>query len=195
MALTDKQQAFVREYLVDLNATAAAQRAGYPHPNKQGPRMLVNAGIRAAIDDAMFDRAERVQVKADDVLRELKAIAFSDIGDIIDYTGDEPALKPAWHIPKRARRTISSIKVKRVRVRGSDPPREVETQEFKQWSKLDALDKLMKHLGLLKEPALLEAFLGTLPGPVADRIRGRLAELIRGGSSQPSTNGTNGHGG
>ena len=48
MSLTQKQEAFVAEYLVDLNATAAAERARYEHPNKQGPRMLVNVGIAKA---------------------------------------------------------------------------------------------------------------------------------------------------
>jgi phage terminase small subunit len=48
--LTPKQRVFVLAYLEDLNATDAARRAGYAHPNKQGPRMLVNVGISNAIE-------------------------------------------------------------------------------------------------------------------------------------------------
>ena len=195
--MTGKQAAFVREYLVDLNATAAYKRAGYKckndHVAEANAHLLMrNHEVAVAIDDAMFDRAERVQVSADDVLRELKALAFSDVGDIIDHTGDVAALKPANQIPKRARRAIASVKVKRyVEGRGEDAV-EVETQEFRLWSKLDALDKLMKHLGLAKEPLPLEVLIGYLPSELASGLRGELAGLLRPGCGVPSGD-TNGH--
>jgi len=72
MSLTAKQEAFVAEYLVDLNATAAAERAGYEHPNKQGPRMLVNVGIAKAIASAQAKRSERTEVTQDYVLTAIK---------------------------------------------------------------------------------------------------------------------------
>ena len=68
MSLTQKQERFVAEYLVDLNATAAAERAGYEHPNKQGPRMLVNVGIAKAIASAQAKRSERTEITQDYVL-------------------------------------------------------------------------------------------------------------------------------
>ncbi len=68
MSLTQKQEAFVAEYLVDLNATAAAERAGYEHPNKQGPRMLVNVGVAKAIASAQAKRSERTEITQDYVL-------------------------------------------------------------------------------------------------------------------------------
>ena len=68
MSLTPKQEAFVAEYLADLNATAAAERAGYEHPNKQGPRMLVNVGIAKAIASAQAKRSERTEITQDYVL-------------------------------------------------------------------------------------------------------------------------------
>lgn len=69
--LTDKQSAFVREYLVDLNATQAAIRAGYSErtANAQAGRLLANVGIREAIETAQAKRARRVEIKAEDVLR------------------------------------------------------------------------------------------------------------------------------
>ena len=72
MSLTPKQEAFVAEYLVDLNATAAAERAGYEHPNKQGPRMLVNVGIAKAIASAQVKRSERTEITQDYVLTAIK---------------------------------------------------------------------------------------------------------------------------
>ncbi len=71
MSLTPKQEAFVAEYLVDLNATAAAERAGYEHPNKQGPRMLVNVGIAKAIASAQAKRSERTEITQDYVLNSI----------------------------------------------------------------------------------------------------------------------------
>jgi len=72
MSLTQKQEAFVAEYLVDLNATAAAERARYEHPNKQGPRMLVNVGIAKAIASAQAKRSERTEVTPDYVLTSIR---------------------------------------------------------------------------------------------------------------------------
>ena len=72
MSLTQKQETFVAEYLVDLNATAAAERARYEHPNKQGPRMLVNVGIAKAIASAQVKRSERTEVTQDYVLTAIK---------------------------------------------------------------------------------------------------------------------------
>jgi phage terminase small subunit len=113
MALKPKQELFVAEYLVDLNATAAAARAGYKHPNKQGPRLLVNVGVAARIQELKRQRSERVQADADQVLREQLWLAHSDIADILDFSGEEPQLRPAREIPKHAHRAIASMKVRR----------------------------------------------------------------------------------
>lgn len=71
--LTPKQEAFVREYLVDLNATQAAIRAGYSAKtaNVAGARLLANAKVAEAVAEAKTKRAERVQVTADWVLERL----------------------------------------------------------------------------------------------------------------------------
>lgn len=68
--LNPKQERFVAEYLKDLSATAAAKRAGYSErtAHAQGPRLLAHAGIAAAIQAAMDQRAERTEITADSVL-------------------------------------------------------------------------------------------------------------------------------
>jgi phage terminase small subunit len=138
--LSPKQQRFVLEYLRDYNATAAAERAGYAHPNKQGPRLLVNVGVAEAVKAGLREQEERIKVDADRVLRELKLIATSDPGEIFDFSRDgEPTLRPANTIPPMARRLISSLKI------GKYGP------EVKLWSKDAALDKLMRHFGLYKD--------------------------------------------
>lgn len=75
--LTAKQAAFVEEYLVDLNATAAAIRAGYASKSarKVGSNLLTLPHIQAAIQEAMAERRERVEVTQDYVLARLKAEA------------------------------------------------------------------------------------------------------------------------
>jgi hypothetical protein len=89
-----------------------------------------------------------VQVDADEVLREQMALAHSDIGDVIDFTGDEPRPKAPRDVPKHARRAISSMKVRRSREgRGPDAP-EVEIIEITFWDKPKALRDLGEPLGL-----------------------------------------------
>lgn len=86
-ALRPKHVRFVQEYLIDLNATQAAIRAGYSAKTaeQQGPRLLGNAGIAKAIFEAEQRRSARTEIAADAVLHELSAVGFSDIGDILDF--------------------------------------------------------------------------------------------------------------
>jgi len=67
--LTPKQEKFVEEYLVDLNATQAAIRAGY-HP-KMAAQLVAKPSIQKAVEDAKKAQAKRVRITADDVLRDL----------------------------------------------------------------------------------------------------------------------------
>lgn len=77
MALTAKRAAFVREYLIDLNATQAAIRAGYSPKTAQmqGSRLLSNVMVRDAIEAATGDRMARLEWSADDIMRDLREIA------------------------------------------------------------------------------------------------------------------------
>ena len=72
--MTPRQQRFVDEYLVDLNATQAAIRAGYSArtAEQQGPRLLGNVEIAKAVQAAQQVRSDRVQITQDDVLRGLR---------------------------------------------------------------------------------------------------------------------------
>ena len=74
--LTAKQQRFVDEYLVDLNATQAAIRAEYSGKTAHscGPRLLANAGVAAAIALAKRERAEATKIDAEYVLKRLHQI-------------------------------------------------------------------------------------------------------------------------
>lgn len=109
--LTEKQVAFVREYLIDLNASAACRRAGYSRKcvSVQGKQNMENPQIRAEIRKALTRRAKRLSVKADDVLRSLAEIANLDktqafhVRDGLLYVTDTDLLPPAL------RRCISEV--------------------------------------------------------------------------------------
>jgi phage terminase small subunit len=91
--LTPKQALFVQEYLVDLNATQAAIRAGYSAKTapEQGSRLLINVNVSEAIQKAQIHRAKRLKRTADDVLADILRI-----GRKAEETGEfGPALKAA----------------------------------------------------------------------------------------------------
>ena len=85
--LTAKQERFCEEYLIDLNATQAAIRAGYSveSAGSIGSENLTKPEIRARIDTAMAERSKRTGINADRVLRELGRIAFLNPTKVIDF--------------------------------------------------------------------------------------------------------------
>lgn len=88
MALTEKQKRFVAEYLVDLNATQAAIRAGYSEKTAEqmGYQLLQKTSVQKAVQIAMKDRQQRTEITQDMVLDELGKVAFSKAADYTDST-------------------------------------------------------------------------------------------------------------
>lgn len=84
--LTDKQECFVAEYLVDFNATAAAKRAGYSENSASeiGYQLLQKTSVQTAVRQAVEDRAKRTNLKQDQVVQELCQVAFSPASDASD---------------------------------------------------------------------------------------------------------------
>ena len=89
MPLTPKQERFVTEYLVDLNASQAALRAGYSPRTapQQGSRLLKNVDVQAAIATKQTHQLQAVEVRIEDVLRDLKAIAHTDLQTLTEQSG------------------------------------------------------------------------------------------------------------
>ncbi|MFA6700924.1 MAG: terminase small subunit [Thiomicrospira sp.] len=87
MALKQRQQKFVEQYLIDLNATQAAIRAGYSahYANTNAFKLLQNTAIASAVTDAMKLRSERTEITQDRVLTELAKIGFSDIRQAVKW--------------------------------------------------------------------------------------------------------------
>lgn len=86
--LTEKQKRFCEEYLIDLNATQAAIRAGYKAKTarSQGQRMLTKVDIQRRITDLMKERSDRTALTSDSVLQELSHIAMAED---VEITGKE----------------------------------------------------------------------------------------------------------
>ncbi|HGE8458742.1 TPA: terminase small subunit [Serratia marcescens] len=110
MALTDKQEIFCREYLVDLNATQAAIRAGYSGKTaqEQSSRLLSNVMVQDRISVLKLERNEQVGVDAAYVLRRLTEIDQMDVLDVLLANGE---LKPVKDWPKVWRTTLSGMDV------------------------------------------------------------------------------------
>lgn len=96
--LTAKQEAFCREYLIDMNATQAAIRAGYSSKRADaiGYENLRKPEIAAAIQAAMSARSEETKIDAEWVLRRLARDATADVADLYDELGH---LKPVHDWP------------------------------------------------------------------------------------------------
>ena len=106
--LTPKQQRFVEEYLIDLNATQAAIRAGYSEKTAKeiGSENLTKPNIAKAIEEAQNKRAEQTQIDAAYVLRRLVEIDQMDVLDIMD---DQMKIRPVNEWPKVWRQYVVNL--------------------------------------------------------------------------------------
>jgi phage terminase small subunit len=144
--LTLKQQRFTAEYCVDLNAAAAYRRAGY---NARGnaaeacaSRLLSNAKVQKIIQAREKIATSRLEVNAENLLREASALAFSDIRKLFNPDG---SLKSIHELDDRTAAAISSIEVGQVMSEGSVTGR---ICKIKLWDKNSAQERLFKHLRL-----------------------------------------------
>ena len=137
--MTDKQARFCEEYMIDLNATQAAIRAGYSPKtaNEQAARLLANVSIQNRIAQLQAEQSRRTGVSADRVVRELAKVAFVNAGDLIDAR--TASLKRDAAPDDLA--AVQSVKVKTFGEDGLE-------QEVKLADKLKALDLLGRHLGM-----------------------------------------------
>ena len=144
--LTDKQRAFVFEYMCDLNATQAAIRAGYSKRTAQkiGSENLLKPLISAEIEKAIEERAERTKVTANQVIQELAKIAFANISDYVTWDDTGIKLKKDVSITEEQKAAISEI----VETRSG---KITTSRKFKLHDKQKALDSLGRHLGIFKE--------------------------------------------
>lgn len=169
--LTAKQQRFCDEYLIDLNATQAAIRAGYSEKTamEQGYQLLQKTSVQEYIQERKADRVERTEITQDMVLRELAIIAFSNAADyasivekdaMVEVNGVTVPLEDGDGNPIKYR-TVEPVltsdlteeqkKALAVIKKGRDG------FEVKPYDKVRALELLGKHLGMWTERVEVEA--------------------------------------
>lgn len=143
--LTEKQQRFVDEYLIDLNATQSAIRAGYSvkRASEIGYQLLQKTTVQTAIAEKMAERSRRVGINQDRVIMELAKIALVNIQDVVDT--ENASLLPGAGREDTA--AIQSVKVKRT----ISDNMTIEEREIKIADKTRALELLMRHLGMFKD--------------------------------------------
>lgn len=151
--LTAKQKAFCEEYLIDLNATQAAIRAGYSVDSAKeiGCENLTKPNIQILISELKAVRSKRCEISQDNVLKELAKIGFADIRDFYNSNGQ---LKLPSDLSDQAAASLSGIDIDEIF--GFNPESEQkekigETKKIKLHNKITALDLLGRHLGIFEK--------------------------------------------
>ncbi|MDI4655549.1 terminase small subunit [Xanthobacter autotrophicus] len=172
--MTPKQTRFVQEYLVDLNATQAAVRAGYSKRTavKIGSENLLKPDIAREIQRAMDERAARTGITAERVLQELARIAFLDIRKAFNADG---SMKPLDQIDDETAAAIAGLEV--AETFNDDGEHTGSVRKIKLSDKIGALTLLARHLGMLNDKLTLK---GDAENPLT-----LLVKAIQGTSIKP----------
>ena len=162
--LTEKQKRFCDEYLVDLNGTQAAIRAGYSKKtaNEQAARMLANVSFQQYLNEKRNKLADKLEISQERVLKEYARIAFFDIRKVYSPTN---TLIPINDMDDDAAACLAGVEVDEIH-EGFGENRQLigHTVKVKLANKIAALDSLGKHLGLFerdndqKKPEVLVPF-------------------------------------
>jgi phage terminase small subunit len=150
--MTDKQKVFCEEYLIDLNATQAAIRAGYSVKTAYsiGEENLKKPEVQREIERLKAQRSRRTGITADRVLQELARIGFVNPMDVID--ADDATVRGSAGADDMA--AIASVKVKVIPGKNGDDGFE---REVRLHDKVKALELMGKHLGMFTDKVDLNA--------------------------------------
>ena len=172
---TERQLAFIREYLVDLKPAEAARRAGYSAASADRIAYALlheNPAVSARVEEAKARRAEKKRVTADRVLEELGCMAFANIRDYIDWGPKGMELRDKSLLDADETAAIADIA----------PNGNGKLTRLKLYDKLAALNALARHLGMIGGKTAL--------GPADDseerkaanaELRERLMRIVRSG--------------
>jgi len=147
--LNNKQLRFIEEYLVDLNGTQAAIRAGYSERSARttSANLMANPAIQAKIQTKKQERAERTDITADRVVLELAKVAFTNMRDVCSWSPDSGVtLHDSEKIGDKAHGAVLKVK-ERYNIDDDGGPTG-RTLEIQLHDKLKALEMLGKHLGM-----------------------------------------------
>ena len=144
-ALAEKQATFVQEYLIDLNATQAAIRAGYSPGSaaRYAVELLNKTHVAEAIKKAMQERNQRVEISQDRILEELARIAFGDLRDAVTWGKEGVKLRESAELTEDQAAAISEV--------GETVTKEGGSTRIKRHDKVKAIELLMRHKGMLND--------------------------------------------
>lgn len=165
--LNEKQKRFAAEYIIDLNGTQAAIRAGYAENSaaEQASDLLRNPNIAELIQKAMDKRAVRTQVTADRVLSELARLAFSNMEDFIDPETGSPKFKD---LTRDQWASVQEITEDATGGSNDGERRLVLRRKFKLADKGQNLERIGRHLQLFTDKLAVS---GDLTVSLSDEIR------------------------
>jgi phage terminase small subunit len=141
--VTPKQARFVEEYLLDLNATQAAIRAGYSRKRAgaRGYLLMRHPDVAAAVTAAQHERSRRTAITAGQVLIELARIAFADLRDFVEWDDTKIEILSSKDLSTDAARAVAEVTYSK-----SGGATKVKLHDKKA-----ALEALARHLGLFKD--------------------------------------------
>ena len=152
--LTPKQERFVLEYLIDMNAKQAAIRTGYSKKTAevQGSCLLSNPKVAAAVAKAKNKTADKLEITRERWLKELACAAFIDIRDLYE---DDGSIKLVRDMPENARRAIAGFEVAEIfdRADGDQKSAIGLLKKVRLIQKNNSLELIGKHLGFLGDRA------------------------------------------
>jgi phage terminase small subunit len=145
--LTAKQEQFCKEYLIDLNATQAAIRAGYSEDTAKsiGSENLTKPDISSCIEQLMAERSKRTAITADKVLQELAKMAFFNMQDVQDEEGNTLPFNEWSRDDLASLQEVTETKI------GKDEDSIVINRKFKAADKKSSLELIGKHLKLFTD--------------------------------------------
>jgi phage terminase small subunit len=167
VSLTPKQERFVQEYLIDLNATAAYKRAGYEAKGHaaeaNAARLLRNAEVAAEIARRSKKTAQKYELTKELVIRSIVQELTFDPANLYDADGN---LRKITELPEDVRMALTSVEFEQ---HGS-PEAPVFVRKVKWAQRQGAREQAMKHLGLFLEDNKQKHAVEELPDDVLDRL-------------------------
>lgn len=189
MFITPKQQRFVDEYLIDLNATQAAIRAGYSAKTaeQQGPRLLGNVGVAAAISEGRARIAAKLEITQERVVAELAKIGFANMADYMRAGPDGDPFLDFSKLTRDQAAALAEVTVEDFKDGRGEDARDVRRVKFKLADKRAALVDIGKHLGMFKDRVEVSGPGGTavqVEVSAREVLAGKLARLAGAGRPQ-----------
>lgn len=149
--LTPKEELFVPAYIVNLNAVEAARKAKYKHPKNVASKILSRPHVQAAIQEAMSEQMDRLQIDADAVVRELAKIGFANLKHYVRVTSAGEPFVFLAELTDDQFAAMSEVTVEDFTEGRGEDAREVRRVRFKLHDKRAALEALGRHFGIFGE--------------------------------------------